>query len=215
MSIEIHAKTLGLVQTNTYLVGDTDTNEAVLIDPVDEAPTLVKMAEDAGWTIKLILATHAHFDHVLASQALVNLTGAPFYIHEEAAPHLDSLPQTGVRFTGTPYPEAATPDKLLTDGDVIEHGAMRFKALYTPGHAPGHLSFYLQSENTVFSGDSLFAGTIGRTDLPGGSLQTLMQSIEQKLLPLPDDTRVLPGHGTETTIGQERHTNTFILKHIR
>jgi len=214
MSIKIYAKTLGMVQTNAYLVGDTETNEAVLIDPVDEAPTLVQTAKDAGWTIKLILATHAHFDHVLASQALVNLTGAPFYIHEEAAPHLDNLPQTGVQFTGTPFPQAAKPDKLLSNDDVIEHGSIRLQSLYTPGHAPGHLSFYLESEGIVFSGDSLFAGTIGRTDLPGGSMSTLMQSIEDQLLPLPDETRVLPGHGTETSIGQERHTNPFILNHL-
>lgn len=214
MAIRIQHTALGMVSTNAYLVGDTDTKEAVLIDPVDEPKTLLSMAQDAGWTIKLILATHAHFDHVLASKELKALTGAPFYIHAEAAPHLASLPETGVRFVGERFPEAADPDKLLTDGDIIELGAIKLKALYTPGHAPGHLSFYMASENAVFSGDALFRGAIGRTDLAGGSLQVLMNSIKTKLLTLPDETRLLPGHGDETTIDRERHTNPFILQYL-
>ncbi|MEM6282244.1 MAG: MBL fold metallo-hydrolase [Chloroflexota bacterium] len=214
MTIQIEMKTLGMVATNAYLVGDTETNEAVLIDPVDEARTLFEWAESLGWQIQLILATHAHFDHVLASAEMVELTGASFYIHEEAAPFLDNLPETGVRFVGQRFPEAATPDKLLQNNEIVKHGAMTFKSLYTPGHAPGHLSFLLESENTVFSGDSLFAGTIGRTDLPGGSLQVLMNSIKTELLPLDDSVRVLPGHGMATSIGRERETNPWILQHI-
>lgn len=214
MAIEIKQQTLGMVATNTYLVGDTDTNEAILIDPVDEAPTLLAMAKDTGWTIKLILATHAHFDHVLASKELKEQTGAPFYIHEEAAPYLDDLPQRGLMFTGQRFPQAAQPDKLLTNDEEIELGAIKLKSLYSPGHAPGHLAFYMPSENTVFSGDALFAGSIGRTDLPGGSLQVLMHSIKTQLLTLPDDTRVLSGHGVRTTIERERETNPFILQYL-
>lgn len=214
MSIQVKYTTLGMVATNAYVIGDTNTNDAVLIDPVDEAQTLLDMAADAGWQIKLILATHAHFDHVLASKELKERTGAPFYIHEEAAPYLDRLPETGVRFVGEPFPEAATPDKLLTDEEIIELGAIKLKALYTPGHAPGHLSFYMASESTVFSGDALFRGAIGRTDLEGGSGAVLLNSIKTKLLPLPDDTRILPGHGDETTLDREQHTNPFILQHL-
>ncbi len=115
MSIEIKSATLGLAETNAYLVGDTETDEAILIDPVDQADLLKQMADDAGWTIKLILATHAHFDHVLASQPLKDLTGAPFWISDEAADYLLGVPQTGVLFTGTPFPKPAKPDRLLTN----------------------------------------------------------------------------------------------------
>lgn len=211
MSIAIQHDTLGLVATNAYLVADTETKNAILIDPVDEAPRLLKMATDNGWQIQLILATHAHFDHVLASKALVELTGAPFYIHEEAAPYLANLPETGVRFTGQRYPEAATPDKLLKDNEIIALDGITLQALYTPGHAPGHLSFYMASEKTVFSGDALFNGSIGRTDLEGGSYTVLMNSITTRLLTLDDDVRVLAGHMGETTIGKERRTNPYIL----
>lgn len=211
MSIVIYDKALGAVSTNAYLVGDTDTGEAILIDPVDDAQALVNMAEDNDLTIKLILATHAHFDHVLASQALVEMTGAPFYIHEEAAPYLDQLPETGVRFTGKPFPEAAKPDKLLQDNEIVSLGSIELQALYTPGHAPGHLSFWLASENVVFGGDAIFAGAVGRTDLEGGDLDVLMNSIENRIMPLGDDVRILPGHGMETTVKKEAETNPFIV----
>ncbi len=210
MSVAIRSKTLGLVSTNAYLVGDTETNEAILIDPVDDAPVLKAMADDAGWTIKLIVATHAHFDHVLASKELVELTGAPFYIHAEAAPLLANLPETGVRFVGRRFPEAAEPTHLIADNEEITLGAIKLKALYTPGHAPGHLSFYMPAQQTVFSGDALFAGSIGRTDLPGGNTKVLLSSIRERLFTLPDDTRTLPGHMGETTIGHEKRTNPFL-----
>ncbi|MBN8638431.1 MAG: MBL fold metallo-hydrolase [Anaerolineae bacterium] len=212
MSIEIKYVTLGLAQTNAYLVADTETNDAILIDPVDQAELLLKLATDAGWTIKLILATHAHFDHVLASAALKELTGAPFYIHSEAVPMLKNLPQTGLRFVGQLYPEAAEPDRLLTtESEMITLGAIQLETLYTPGHAPGHLAFYMRDQDIVFSGDALFAGSVGRTDLPGSSWAVLERSIFDKLLTLPDQTRVLSGHGAMTTIGRERQTNPFLI----
>lgn len=211
MTIKINYVTLGLAATNAYLVGDEDTHEAILIDPVDQADVLMKMAEEAGWTIKLILATHAHFDHVLASKALKQATGAPFYLHSDAAAMLKDLPETGLRFTGSRFPEAATPDRLLTtEPETITLGAITLETLYSPGHAPGHLAFYMRDEGVVFSGDALFAGSIGRTDLPGGSLERLLQSIREQLLTLPDETVVLAGHGEATTIGQERKTNPFL-----
>ncbi|HVU10086.1 MAG TPA: MBL fold metallo-hydrolase [Phototrophicaceae bacterium] len=213
MTISIKYVTLGIAATNAYLIGDSESNQAILIDPVDQAETLKAMADDSGWTIKLILATHAHFDHVLASKALKELTGAPFYIHAEAAPWLKTLPESGLRFVGKPFPEAATPDRLLTtEPETLTLGAITLETLYTPGHAPGHLSFYMRDQGVVFSGDSLFAGTVGRTDLPGGDHALLIRSIREQLLPLPDDTTVLPGHGEMTTIGQERATNPFLVK---
>lgn len=211
MSIVVHVVTLGIAATNAYLVADTETNEAILIDPVDQAPLLKQMADQRGWSIKLILATHAHFDHVLASKALKELTGAPFYIHEECVSWLESLPEQGLMFTGQMFPEAAKPDRLLRSmSELIEVGAIRLESIYTSGHAPGHLSFYLRSENIVFSGDALFAGSIGRTDLPGGSYDVLIASIFNQLLPLGDDVRLFPGHGGESTMGHERRTNPFL-----
>lgn len=214
MSIEIRILTLGLAVTHCYILGDTETKEAVVIDPVDQAPLIYKTAQDAGWTIKLILATHAHFDHVLASKELKELTGAPFYIHGDSIPLLKNLSESGVRFTGHPFPEAAEPDRLLTsETETIELGSITFETLYTPGHAPGHIAFYMREADIVISGDCLFAGSVGRTDLPGGDHNLLMRSIFDKLLPLGDETKVLPGHMDLTTIGKERQTNPFILEY--
>jgi glyoxylase-like metal-dependent hydrolase (beta-lactamase superfamily II) len=212
MAVEIKRLTLGIASTHCYIVGDTDTNEALVIDPVDNAPLILQTAQECGWTVKLILATHSHFDHVLASRELKTLTGAPFYIHEEAVPLLEILPQQGFMFTGRAFPEPAVPDRLLTtESETITLGAIRLETLYTPGHAPGHIAFYMADARLVFGGDCLFAGSIGRTDLPGGDYNLLMRSIFEKLLPLGDNVRVLPGHMETTTIGKERATNPFIL----
>lgn len=209
--IEILTRTLGPIETNAYIVGDRASGQAILIDPVDDAPQLVKAAADAGFEIALILATHAHFDHVLASAALKELTGAPFVLHTEAAPMLRDLPAQGQMFFGSPFPPAAEPDRLITSEDeIIELGAIRLHPLYTPGHAPGHLAFYMPAQKVVFSGDALFAGSIGRTDLPGGSTDLLIGSIVHKLLTLDDDVRVLPGHDEATTIGIERRENPYL-----
>jgi hydroxyacylglutathione hydrolase len=211
--IEIRVFTLGLAATNAYLLADTATGDAVVIDPVDEAALLHATAQEAGWTIRAILATHAHFDHVLASKPLKELSGAPFFIHAEAADWLKTLPQQGLMFTGSLFPEAAQPDRLLTSArEVLEIGSLRLETLYTPGHAPGHVAFYMRDQQLVFSGDALFAGSIGRTDLPGGNLDLLLRSIREQLLSLDDEVRVLPGHGPATTIGQERLANPFLVK---
>ena len=215
MSIEIKSMTLGIAATNTYLVADTASGDAILIDPVDEADRIVQAAENAGWTIKLILATHGHFDHVLASKPLKDQTGAPFYIHHNGTMWLDSLPQQGLMFTGALFPEAAKPDRLLTDGpETIEVGGIRLETLYTPGHAADHLAYYLRDHKVLFGGDCLFAGSIGRTDLPGGDYAQLMRTITRIILPLGDDVQVLPGHMQTTTIGQESRINPFIREYL-
>jgi len=214
MKIEIKMLTMGIASTHCYIVADTETNEALVIDPVDNAPLIAKTAQDAGWAIKLILATHAHFDHVLASKELKDITGAPFYIHADCVPMLQTLPQQGLMFTGKPFPEAAVPDRLLTtEPETIELGAIQLETIYTPGHAPGHNSFHMHEGDLVFSGDCLFAGSIGRTDLPGGDYDLLMRSIFEKLMPLGDQTRVLAGHMEPTTIGKERATYPFLLEY--
>lgn len=211
MTIEIRMATLGIAQTNTYVIGDTETNSAIVIDPVDDAEFIHSIAIDEGWTIRLILATHGHFDHVLASKELKERTSAPFWIHQADLPLLQMLPLQGKRFYNHEFPEAAEPDKLLTDElETITIGNIVLETMFTPGHAPGHVAFYLRSHSAVFSGDCLFAGSIGRTDLPGGNHEQLIQSIMTKLIPLGDETHVLSGHGPATTIGRERVTNPFL-----
>lgn len=216
MTLEIRTAELGIASTNTYLIGDTETNEAILIDPVDNAPFLYNMAQEAGWTIKLILATHAHFDHVLASKELKELTGAPFIIHKNAKERLEGLPDTGKRFGMGSFPEAAIPDRWLGDEpETIELAGIKLETIFTPGHAPDHIAFYLESHKILFSGDAIFEMSIGRVDLPGGDYETLMKSITEKILPLGDDVHLLSGHGGETTIGRERRSNPFVLDYLR
>jgi glyoxylase-like metal-dependent hydrolase (beta-lactamase superfamily II) len=211
MSIEIKMLTLGMVSTNAYIVGDTETKEALVIDPVDNAPALKKVADEAGWEIKLILATHAHFDHVLASKELKELSNAPFWIHEDCVPMLETLSIQGKLFGLGQFPEAAKVDRLLSsESEILKLGAIKLETLYTPGHAPGHLSFYMRDHKIVFSGDTLFFSSIGRTDLPGGDHELLLKSIHEQLLTLDDDVRVLPGHMQQTTIGIEREHNPFL-----
>jgi glyoxylase-like metal-dependent hydrolase (beta-lactamase superfamily II) len=214
MGFEIVMLTLGIVETNCYLIGDTDSGDCIMIDPVDEPQTLMDTIRKRGWTLRLVLATHGHFDHVLASKAVVEATGAPFYIHHADLPWIENLPERGLRWVGHRFPEAAKPTRLLTDEpEVITVGNITLHTLYTPGHAPGHIAYHWPAQNLVFSGDALFKGAIGRTDLPDGDYDLLMRSIFDKLLTLGDDTHVLPGHGGATTIGQERRTNPFILSY--
>ncbi len=209
MAIEVKAIVLGIADTICYLVGDTDSGRAVVIDPVDEAQTVLQAARRAGWKIEKLLATHAHFDHVLAAAALKEATGAPFLIHEAELPLLQNMPLQGELF-GLRLPSAPEPDGYVGEGDVVAAGAIELKVLHTPGHSPGHVSYVLPALKTVFSGDCLFAGSIGRTDLPGGDIDTLLRSIREKLLPLGDDFTVAPGHPPATTIGQERQYNPFL-----
>lgn len=212
MGFEIRVLTLGLAVTNCYILGDTETGDAILIDPVDQPELLLNTIADENWTLKLMLATHGHFDHVLASKGVKDATGIPFYIHHADVHWLESLPQRGVQFTGQPFPEAAVPDRLLTDEpETITLGNFQLETLFTPGHSPGHIAYYWPDANLVFAGDALFKGSIGRTDLPGGDYDMLMRSIFEKLVPLGDDVRVLCGHGEPTTIGYERRTNPYLL----
>lgn len=215
MAIEILKLTLGPIQTNCYILGDSDSGSAVVIDPVDRASLIVKTAQDQGWTVREILATHGHFDHIMASADLKQLTGAPFRCHRLDLPLVQALPQATMAWLGVESPPAAEPDSFVDEGDVIEVGAIRLEVLFTPGHSPGHVSYVLRSENAVLCGDVLFRGSIGRTDLPGGDYETLMRSIVDKLLPLGDEMAVLPGHMDNTTIGAERATNPFVLDYLQ
>ncbi len=211
MPIKIHLLPLGALQTNCYVVADTDTHEAVIIDPSDEAPKILEVVQREGYQVREILATHAHFDHVLASKPVKEATQAPFRLHAADVPQLRHAQQIAAMY-GITAPEPATHDGTVDEGTVIEVGAIKLETFFTPGHSPGHVSYVLRSEQVVFSGDCLFAGGIGRTDLPGGDYPTLMYSIFDKLVVLGDEYTVCSGHGPTTTIGEERQSNPFLLQ---
>ena len=205
----VEVLTVGPFQENCYVVGDEVSGEGALVDPGDEATRIALAVEQTGLEIGQIIITHAHIDHVGAIAPLVEEYACPVLMHEEAEAMLKTVPQQAMMM-GLRFGKVPKVDRHVADEEVLEVGSLRLRSLYTPGHAPGHLSFLVEGEEAVFSGDALFAGSVGRVDLPGGSMEVLMRSIEERLLPLPDDTRVLSGHGPETTIGRERMTNPFL-----
>jgi len=199
----------GPVATNGYLVADRQGGKAVVIDtPQDVAGLMVVQASEWKTSIEFLINTHAHWDHFLDNAELLRLTGAKFGIHRESAPLLD-IPQT--RLFGLDLEiEPSKPDFFLEEGKVFAVGELRFEILHCPGHCPGSVVLFERRKRAAFVGDVLFAGSIGRTDLPGGDHQLLIDEIRGKLLPLGDDVRVFSGHGPVTTIGEERRTNPFL-----
>ncbi len=194
--------------TNCYLVGCEKTRETAVIDPGEEPQTILKRIKAAGLKAKYIINTHGHADHIMANGEIKKATGAQILIHEEDAPYLTDPHKSLVEIMGynVRVPEA---DKLLKEGDVIHIGTtVKLEVLHTPGHTPGGIS--LVTDKVIFSGDTLFAGSIGRTDLPGGSYEQLIESVKGKLLKLGDDFIVYPGHGPTTTLGEERVSNPFL-----
>ncbi len=189
--------------TNGYVIKDG--GEALVIDPGEASPRLLKSL--AGSKTVLIVNTHCHCDHAGGNADMVKATGAPLAIHRDDLPVLQTLEQQGMMF-GVPFPPSPEPDRYLEEGDTITVGAVELKVVHVPGHSPGHIA--LLGDGFVIAGDVLFAGSIGRTDLPGGSYRQLLDSIRTKLLVLPDETVVYSGHGPETTIGTERATNPFL-----
>jgi hydroxyacylglutathione hydrolase len=201
--------TVGPVQEICYVIGDEATGEGALIDPGDEAARIALAVEQTHLEIGWIIITHTHIDHVGGVAALVDEYACPVLMHAEAEPMLGQLP-TQAMMMGLRFGKVPAVDRHIEDDEVLEVGGLELKALYTPGHAPGHLAFYLESEGLVLSGDALFAGGVGRTDLFGSDMELLLRSIVERLMTLPDETRVLPGHGPETTIGEERAHNPFL-----
>ena len=216
MSLTIQSFTFNPYQENSFVVSD-DTGAAVIIDPgcysPDERDTLATYIEEHSLTVAYILNTHGHIDHMLGNAYCVKRWGVPLVAHKKAMRDLVASPQWGgmMGLNVDPSPE---PDRWIEEGELIEFGETQLEVMYTPGHAEGHVSFYHPEEQHLFSGDVLFSGSIGRTDLPGGSMDVLMQSIKEKLLPLPDEVVVYCGHGPTTTIGKERVSNPFILQYL-
>jgi glyoxylase-like metal-dependent hydrolase (beta-lactamase superfamily II) len=201
--------TVGPFQENCYIIGDEDSGVGAVIDPGDEAARIAMAVEKTGLDIGSIIVTHAHIDHVGGVIFLADEYSCPVLMHEESEPLLEGLP-TQAMMMGIRFGKVPTVDRYVGDEETLEVGDLRLRSLYTPGHAPGHLAFYVEDEGLVLSGDALFAGSVGRVDLPGGSMEVLMRSIEERLLTLPEETVVYPGHGPRTTIGDERATNPFL-----
>ena len=198
---------VGPLAVNCYLVGDETTREAIVIDPGDDARDILDTTRRGRLIVKAIVNTHAHFDHVGALSKVREQTGAPFMLHADEAPILGAASASAEMF-GIKIADPTPADRLLREGDEVRVGNLALKVLFTPGHTPGGIC--LLGGKCVFVGDTLFQGSIGRTDFPGGDYGTLMASIRDKLLPLPDETVVYPGHGAATTIGEEKQFNPFV-----
>lgn len=208
--LEIITLVLGPVETNAYLAADTQSGEAAVIDPAWDGPVIVEQAQRRGWKIGQVWVTHAHFDHMAGAAAIVKALqpAPPVALHPLDRPLWEH--QGGAAFFGMHIDTPPTPSMALAHGQALQLGQYTFEVRHAPGHTPGHVVFYCAGEGLVFCGDVIFSGSIGRTDLPGGSYRTLIESIQAQLLSLPDETRLLSGHGAETTVGVERRENPFL-----
>ena len=203
---------VGVFAENCWVIGSRRTREGIVIDPGDQADDILHMAKEMGINVKLIANSHSNVDHILGVRDVQAATGAQFLMHPSEVEGARMAGAMAERFTGKAAEPPPDPDRLLADGDVVEVDGLKLQVMHTPGHTQGSLSFY--TEGMLFSGDTLFQGSIGRTDLPGGNFEQEMASIVDKLMALPDDTVVLPGHMQETSIGRERQSNPFVLEEL-
>ena len=204
---------VGSVGANCYIFGDDATREVFVIDPGDEAERILAELRRLDARPVAIVNTHGHFDHVMAVDEVRRATHVPFWIHEGERPVLESGPSRAKVLFGIDLPPSPVPDRWIAEGDVLSVGGLRLTVRHTPGHSPGGVC--LVGDGLVFTGDTLFAGSVGRTDLPGANQDALFASIARVLLPLPDETVCYPGHGPETTIGEEKRGNPFLVPLVR
>jgi glyoxylase-like metal-dependent hydrolase (beta-lactamase superfamily II) len=200
---------VGMLQCNCSIFGDEQTREAIVIDPGDDVSQILEALAQHGLKVKAIVITHAHIDHIGGAQELKRITQAPVYMNLNDA-GLQAMLATQAAWLGVPTPESVEIDAPLNDGATLRLGKAEFHVLHTPGHTQGSISLWIPSERKLVAGDTLFSGSIGRTDLPGGDGRQILRSIHQKLLTLPEETTVIPGHGGITTIGQEKELNVFL-----
>ena len=206
--LKIGSIALGMYQTNCYFVFDSESMNAIVFDPADSGDYIFDFLKEKGISVSAIVLTHGHFDHIYGVKELKAKTGVMVYAHEDEADVLSSVKLNCSASVGRA--ETIEPDVLIKDGDCIFEGGMSFKVIHTPGHTHGSACYYFEKAKILVAGDTLFSCSVGRTDLPTGSMSTLVRSIKDKLMILPDDVKVYPGHGDSTTIGYERMNNPFI-----
>jgi glyoxylase-like metal-dependent hydrolase (beta-lactamase superfamily II) len=200
---------VGALQCNCSILGDETTHEAMVVDPGDDIEMVLQELGEHGLKVKQIVLTHAHIDHVGGAMKLKRLTGAPLLLNSHDRALLEMLP-TQASWLGIEPPEKVVIDQDLEDGAQLQTGSISATVIHTPGHSEGSVCLYLKAQQKLIAGDTLFMGSVGRTDLPGGSYEKLMQSLHERVLTLPDDTEVIPGHGPITYIGVERESNPFL-----
>lgn len=206
--MKIEQYCVGAVQTNCYFAVNDKTQEMLIIDPGDSASFLADKIRQEGLKPQAVLLTHGHFDHAMAAEELAGMFGIKIYAHEKEK---DTLAQPKLNVSGMiGHGDVYHADVFVKDGEVLSLAGMEIKVLYTPGHTEGGCCYYIEKEKALFSGDTLFSQSVGRTDFPRGSMSDLVRSIKEKLLPLPDEVKVYPGHMGTTTIGMERMGNPFI-----
>ena len=202
---------VGPLQCNCSIIGDETTREAMVIDPGDEIEDVLVLIRKHNLTVKQIVVTHAHIDHVGGAMKLRAATGAPILLNQNDDALLKML-DVQATWIGVENPGKVEIDQSIGQGDTVRAGTLTANVIHTPGHTEGSICLYFPAERKLIAGDTLFAGSIGRTDLPGGSMRKIINSLHEKVLTLPDETVVVPGHGPLTTIGEERESNPFLVK---
>ncbi len=200
---------VGLLQCNCTILGDETSREAIVVDPGDEIPRILAVLAKHDLTVKQIVVTHAHIDHIAGAQALKGITGAPILYNQRDLP-LVAMMDVQAAWLGIAPPEVTPPDADLADNFSVRIEGIEATILATPGHTQGSVCLYVPAQSLLLAGDTLFAGSVGRTDLPGGDSRQLLQSIYSRLLTLPETTVVVPGHGVTTSIGAEQERNPFL-----